>query len=352
MKAPEFGQLRSRQALLPIPFDVYDPATGEGSRMRIFVDVRIAEDRNGTSVPDGRYTGVNRGRDREVAYRRVGDVRFAPFFDVCNRTPDMYRNASLAQKLASLRSYTDYAMPERFSQIFALDEASLHPVTGRRPRPLIHEEPRRLDEVVGSGRVVIGWEERVEAIREAASRCFLLHRDLGLCVAAAPPVWGVLETGGHALVQLHLVSPGRSRVDVFDVRRRDAAMAFAAGRSGDEPLVRGAVVDLSGDLPPETDARDAFVGLRDGFRRSLGGTLGDLDAEGVRLWHDCASGSDELARYGSAREMLELLERIGAGLAGTDAYERWEATTRSLSRRLSFEAGYSPAPASLPEARP
>lgn len=351
MKAPEFGQLRSRQALLPIPFDVYDPATGEGSRMRILVDVRIAEDRNGASVPDGRYTGVNRGRDREVVYRRVGDVRFAPFFDVCNRTPDMYRNAGIAEQLASLRSYEDYAMPERFSHVFALDLASLHPVTGRRPTPLLHEAPRRLGDVVRSGQVVIGWDERVEAIREAASRCFLVHRDVGLCVAAAPPVWGVLEIGGHKLVQLHMVSPGRNRVDLFDVRRREAAVAFAA-QSGSAPLVRGGVVDLSSDLPPETDARDAFVGLRDGFRRSLRGSLCDLDAKGVRLWHECASGSDELAGYGSAREMLELLERIGGGLAGTEAFERWEATTRPLSRRLSFEAGYSPAPEALPGARP
>jgi len=352
VKAPEFDQLRSRQALLPIPFDVYDPATGEGSRMRILVDVRIAEDRNGASVPDGRYTGVNRGRDREVLYRRVGDVRFAPFFDVCNRTPDMYRNAGIAQKLASLRSYAHYAMPARFSQVFALDEARLNPVTGRRPTPLLHEAPRRLDDVLGSGQVVIGWDERVDAIREAASRCFLLHRDLGLCVAAVPPVWGVLENGGHALVQLHLVSSGRSRVDVFDVRRREAAVAFAAALSEREPLVRGVVVDLTSDLPPETDARDAFVGLRDGFRRSLGGSLCDLDAEAVRLWHDCASGSDELARYGSAGEMRELLERIGGGLAGTGAYERWEATTSPLSRRLSFEADYSPGPEALPGARP
>lgn len=352
MKAPEFGRLRSRPALLPIPFDVHDPATGEGSRMRILVDVRIAEDRNGASIPDGRYTGVNRGPGREVVYRRIGDVRFAPFFDVCNRTPDMYRNLGIAEQLSSLRSYADYAMPERFSQVFALDEASLHPVTGRRPTPLIHEAPRRLDEVVGTGKVVIGWDERVEAIREAASRCFMVHGDVGLCVAAAPPVWGVLESGGHKLVQLHLVSPVRSRVDLFDVRRREAAVAFATGQRGIEPLVRGAVVDLSDDLPPETDARDAFVGLRDGFRRSLGGTLCDLDAEGVRLWHDCASGSDELARYGSAREMLELLDRIGAGLAGGDAFERWEATTRALNRRLSFEAGYSPAPEALPGARP
>jgi hypothetical protein len=352
VKAPEFGRLRSRQALIPIPFDVYDPATGEGSRMRILVDVRITEDRNGASVPDGRYTGVNRGRDREVVYRRVGDVRFAPFFDVCNRTPDMYRNLGVAEQLSSLRSYADYAMPVRFSQVFALDEASLHSVTGRRPLPLIHEAPRRFDDVVGSGQVVIGWDERVEAIREAASRCFLVHKDVGLCVAAVPPVWGVLEVGGHKLVQLHMVSPGRSRVDVFDVRRREAAVAFATGQRGVAPLVRGAVIDLPVDLPPETDARDAFVGLRDGFRRSLGGTLCDLDADGVRLWHDCASGSDELARYGSAREMLELLDRIGRGLAGGDAFERWESTTRALNRRLSFEAGDSPMPEDLPGARP
>lgn len=351
MKAPEFGRLRSRPALLPIPFDVHDPATGEGSRMRILVDVQIAEDRNGASIPDGRYTVVHRNRDREVVYRRVGDVRFAPFFDVCNRTPDMYRNLGIAEQLSSLRSYADYAMPERFSQVFALDYASLHPVTGRRPTSLIDEAPRRLVEVVGTGKVVIGWDERVEAIRDAASRCFMVHEDVGLCIAAAPPVWGVLESEGHKL-QLHQVSPRRSRVDLFDVRRREAAVAFAASQRGMEPLVRGAVIDLSADLPPETDARDAFVGLRDGFRRSLGGTLCDLDAEGVRLWHDCASGSDDLARYGSAREMLELLDRIGAGLAGGDAFERWEGTTRALKRRLSFEADHSPAQEALPGARP
>lgn len=352
MKAPEFSQFRSRRMRLPIPFNVFDPATGVGSRMKIFVEVQIAEDRQGLSIPDGRYTGVGRGRDRTVVFHRVGDVRFAPFYDVCNQSPDMIRNGGPTAQMASLRTYDHYAMPKRFADVFALNEQFVHPVTKRIPVPLLHEEPRLYEDVVAKGQIVIGWDERLVAIREAASRSFLLRRDMGLCIAATPPVWGVFESGGQAFVQLHMVAPGRGRVDVFDVRRREAAIEYARQVWGSEPRATGAVVDLTEDLPPEDDALAAFAEMRDTFHRLLRGSVCDLDAEGVRFWHDCAGGLAELDDYGSARGMLDLLDRIGGSLSGKDGHDRWMEVTIPLRRRLAFEAEHSPMPESIYGSRP
>lgn len=352
MKAPEFSQLRSRRMRLPIPFNVFDPATGVGSRMKILVDVQIAEDRQGLSIPDGHYTGVGRGRDRTVVYHRVGDVRFAPFCDVCNQTPDMIRNGGPTAQMESLRTYDHYAMPKRFADVFRLDEQTLHPVTKRIPVPHLHEKPRLYEDVVAKGQIVIGWDERLDAIREAASRSFLLRRDVGLCIAATPPVWGVFESGGHAFLQLHMIAPGRGRVDVFDIRRREAAVEYARQVWGSEPRATGAVVELTQDLPPEDDALDAFACMREVFHRLLRGSVCDLDAEGVRFWHDCAGGSVELDGYGSAREMLDLLDRVGGSLSGKDGHDRWMEVTIPLRRRLAFEAERSPAPEPTHGSRP
>lgn len=204
-----------------------------------------------------------------------------------------------------------------------------------------------------TGHVVAGWEERVGAIREAASRCFLIRRDVGLCMASIPPVWGVFESGGVGFVQLHMISPERGRTDVFDIRRPDAAVAFARARYGGEPNVTGTVETLASVLTNENDAANAFASHWIRFARLLKRSLADLQGEGVRLWHDSVQAPGNLRSYGSAPEMLALLDRVEASLESRpEARYNWDVDTRDLRRRLSFEAGHAPATTDAETLRP
>lgn len=339
------SKFTARPMRLPVPFDVLDPATGEGRRIRILVDVDVPEDRGGASTVDGVYTGVGRGARRAVTYYRVGDVGFAPMRDAClGSLPDMLVRAEPGRQLNHLEFDGRYALPTRFNAILALPRP-VHALTGLKIARGLHDPASDYDELRRAGHVVVGWDERVDAIREAASRCFMIRRDVGLCMASNPPVWGVFESGGVGFVQLYMVSPERGHADVFDVRRLDAAVAFAQARFGGDPIVTGTVESPASLLPVEDDAAAAFAGHRLRFARLLKRSLADLQAEGVRLWHDSVGTSGDLRTYGSASEMLALLDRIGVNLAARpDARSHWDSDTGSLRQRLSFEIDYGRKP--------
>lgn len=353
MTAHGVSEMAKRRMRLPVPFDVLDPATGEGRRIRILVDVDVPEDRRGASPVDGVYTGVGRGARRTVTYYRIGDVGFTPILDACLWSlPEMLDRAQPERQLKHLEFDGRYALPIQFNEAFALP-GLVHTLTGAKISRGLHDPPADYDDLRRAGQVVAGWEERAEAIREAASRCFLIRRDAGLCMASIPPVWGVFESGGVGFVQLHMVSPERGRTDVFDIRRLDAAVAFAQARYGGEPIVTGAVESLAAVLPNENDAADAFASQRNRFVRLLKRSLADLQGEGVRLWHDSFQAPGHLRSYGSASAMLDLLERVGASLGSrSDARENWDVDTKALRLRLSFEAGRAPVAADAEILRP
>lgn len=335
----------ARRMRLPVPFDVLDPATGEGRRIRILVDVDVPEDRGGSSTVDGVYTGVGRGARRAVIYYRAGDVGFAPMRDAClGSLPEMLVRAEPGRQLNHLEFDGRYALPTRFNEVLALPRP-VHALTGLKISRGLQDPASDYDELRRAGNVVVGWEERADAIREAASRCFMIRRDVGLCMASIPPVWGVFESGGIGFVQLYMVSPGRAHTDVFDIRRMDAAVAFARDRYGGDPIVTGVVESMPSSLPAEDDAAAAFAGHRLRFARLLKRSLADLQAEGVRLWHDSVGMSGDLRTYGSATEMLALLDRIGVDLeTRPDARSNWDADTGALRRRLSFEIDHDRKP--------
>lgn len=343
MSIPAVSEFATRRMRLPVPFDVLDPATGEGRRIRILVDVEVPEDRRGASPVDGVYAGVGRGARRTVTYFRMGEVGFTPMRDAClGNLPDMLNQAQPDRQMNHLEFDGRYALPSRFNAVFAVP-GLVHTLTGVKISRGLHDQPSNYEDLRRTGHVVAGWEERADAIREAASRCFLIHRDVGLCMASSPPVWGVFESGGVGFVQLHMISPERGRTDVFDIRRRDAAVAFARARFGDEPVVTGAVESLADLLPNEDDAAAAFATHRIRFARLLKRSLSDLQGEGVQLWHDSVQGSADLRSYGSASAMLALLDRIGTSLESRpDVQANWVVDTKDLRRRLSFEAGWKP----------
>lgn len=344
MSIPALPQFDTRRMRLPVPFDVLDPATGQGRRIRILVDVNVPEDGGGSSTVDGVYTDVGRGTRRAVTYYRVGDVGFAPIRDAClGSLPDMLHGADPGRQLNHLEFDGRYALPTRFNEAFAIP-GLVHTLTGAKISRGLHDPPSNYEDLMRAGHVVAGWEERAGAIREAASRCFLIRRDVGLCMASIPPVWGVFESGGVGFVQLYMVSPERGHADVFDIRRPDAAVAFARARFGGEPEVTGVVDAMASLLPAEDDAAAAFAGHRLRFARLLKRSLADLQGEGVRLWHDSVQAPGNLRSYGSAPAMLALLDRVGTSLENRpDARDNWDIDTKDLRRRLSFEAGHAPA---------
>lgn len=353
MSAPAVSEFALRSLRLPVPFDVFDPATGEGRRIRILVDVEVPEDRRGASPVDGVYAGVGRGTRRAVTYYRVGEIGFTPMHEAClGNLPDMLVRAQPDRQMNHLEFDGRYALPTRFNQAFAVP-GLVNAVTGAKISRGLHDPPSNYDDLRRSGHVVVGWEERADAIRNAALDCFLIHRDEGLCMASAPPVWGVFESGGVGFVQLHMVSPERGRTDVFDIRRRDDAVAFARARYGGEPAITGAVESLASLLPEEDDAVSAFASCRHRFVRLLKRSLADLQGEGVRLWYDSVQGSAALRSYGSAQAMLALLDRVGTSLESRpDVHENWLVDTKALRHRLSFEVGRAPAVVDVEAPRP
>lgn len=346
MRAPSFAQLPTVRRRIQVEFDVLDPRTGSGTRSRIPVEVDVPEDRHGVSPPDGVYADAGRGRNRLVTYCRVGDVSFAPLHDAAvGNCPDIVlEDPDPGRQLEQLKFTGRYALPRRFDDVFSF-EGRIHAATGRRIENRWSIPTETFEEIERSGREVVDREARVAAVREAASRCFLVRRNMGLCMAAEQPVWGAFERGGQPFVQLHILSPDRRRHDVFGLLRREEATAFARGLGDPEPIVSGRIVEM----PSEPQAGDELAAVLAGEHHWIARVLRDavctLPAEAVAFWHDCSQGPAAVRGYGSAADMLGLVDRIEAALhdqPGTAA--NWRAETRCLRRRLAFEAGIAPAP--------
>lgn len=346
MRAPSFAQLPTVRRLIHVDFDVLDPRTGAGTRSRIPVEVDVHEDRHGVSPPDGVYADAGRGRNRLVTYCRVGDTGFAPLPDAAlGNCPDIVlEDPDPGRQLARLKFSGQYALPRRFDDVLSSDRR-LHAATGRRIENYWSVPDETFEEVERSGREVVDREERVAAIREAAARCFLIRRNMGLCMAAVQPVWGAFERGGQPFVQLHILAPGRRQHDVFGLLRKDEATAFARGFGAPEPIVSGRIVEMPSEPETRDDPAIVLAGEQAWIVRVLREAVTALPAEGVAFWHDCAQGPDAVKGYGSAADMLRLVDRIEAALhdrPGTAA--NWRAETRRLRRRLAFEAGLAPTP--------
>ncbi|GJD90707.1 hypothetical protein BHAOGJBA_4249 [Methylobacterium hispanicum] len=347
MKTLSFARLPTVRHRIHVEFDVLDPRTGAGTRSRMPVEIDVPEDRHGATSSDGIYADAGRWRNRLVVYTRIGNVSFAPLYDATlGNCPDsLLTDPDPGRQLARLKFDGRYALPRRFDDVFS-SEGRLHAATGRKIENRWSIPTETFEEVERSGREVVDRDRRVAEIRHAASQCFLIRPEAGLCMAAHQPVWGVFERGGQPYVQLHILAPGRRRHDVFGLRRLDDATAFAGGLGRPEPVVSGRVVEMPSEPETRDDPSAVLAGEHAWIARVLRDVVGLLPAEAVAFWHDCAHGAEAVRGYGTAADMLALVDRIGFALQDHPTQAaNWGAGVRGLRLRLAFEAGLAAAPA-------